>query len=165
MIEVLSSSVRAVAFPVFARMQGDRKRLLRAYISATRTCAVVWVPAFLFSVAAAPEMIHVAFGGKWDAAIPIMRILCLFGALQALLQFNGSVLQSLGRARTVLRLGLIGTILQVPAFLVTVQYGLAWVAASYVIRAYVTAPIGLIVAARGPDNSGRDTKGGGDRAA
>jgi O-antigen/teichoic acid export membrane protein len=160
MVEVLSSSVRSVAFPVFARMQGDKPRLLRAYISATRTCAVVSVPAFLFSVAAAPEMIHVAFGAKWDAAVPIMRILCVYGAISAVLQFNSAVLQSLGKARTVLRFGVIGTILQVITFLITVHFGLAWVAASYVICAYLMAPLGLTVAARALDSTVRETVGG-----
>ncbi len=160
MTDVLAMSVRQVAFPVFSRIQDDKPRLLRAYTSAMRMSAVVGFPAFFFALAAAPEIVHVVFGGQWDRSVPIMRILCLFGALQVVFQFNGALLQSVGRARAVFRITLLSTILQLPAFAIAVQYGIRWVAASYVIRAYLVAPVGLIMAARELDSTLRKTIAG-----
>lgn len=151
MIDVLSSSARAVAFPVFSRVQDEKERLSRAYSAVTRMTAVGAMPAFLFVFAAAPEIVHVVFGGKWDAAVPTMRVLCLYGPLQAVSQFNGALLQSVGRARLAFRLMAAGTVLQVIGFAIAVSHGITWVAASFVIRAYLVTPPGLIVAARAVD--------------
>jgi O-antigen/teichoic acid export membrane protein len=148
MTEVLATSTRQVAFPVFSRLQGDLPRLTSAYISAIRICGVIAIPAFIFTLGAAPELVRVVFGRQWDDAAPIMQILCLWGAQQAVLQFNAALLQAVGRARLVFRIMLAGTILQVLAFAVAVQFGLVWVAASFVARAYLMAPVGLIAAAR-----------------
>lgn len=147
MIDVLSTTSRSVAFPIFSRVQHDRARLGRAYTSVTRMCAVIAMPGYLLAFAAAPEIVDVLFGHKWHAAIPVMRILALFGPVQAVGQFNGALLQSIGRARLVFRLLVAGTVLQVIAFAIAVPFGIQWVAASLVIRAYVLAPIGLRIAA------------------
>lgn len=153
MNEVLATSVRAVALPVFARIQDDRPRLLRGYESATRMSAAIAMPAFLFMLGAAAEVVHVAFGQKWDASVPVMQILCLFGVQWSVAQFNTSLLSSIGRIKFVFRLGLASSVLQVIAFAIAVSYGIEWVAASFVIRAYLVAPIGFIVAARELDTT------------
>jgi len=153
MMDVFGTSVRQVAFPVFAQVQTDIPRLRRAYHSAMRMCAVVVLPCYLFVAVAAPELVHVIFGPKWAASAPVLRILCLYGALQAVTAFNGSLLQSVGRARLVFRIMLIESVLQVAAFAVAVPYGISWVAASYVIRAYLMAPVGLVIAARALDST------------
>jgi O-antigen/teichoic acid export membrane protein len=147
MIDVLSTTSRSVAFPVFSRVQKDRARLGRAYTSVTRMCAVIAMPGYLLAFAAAPEIVTVVFGHKWHAAIPVMRILALFGPVQAVSQFNGALLQSIGRARLVFRLLVASTVLQVIAFAIAVPFGIEWVAASLVIRAYLLLPIGLYIAA------------------
>ncbi|MFL5515190.1 MAG: oligosaccharide flippase family protein, partial [Gemmatimonadales bacterium] len=67
MIDVLSTTSRSVAFPVFSRVQRDRERLGRAYTSVTRMCAVIAMPGYLLAFAAAPEIVDVVFGQKWHA--------------------------------------------------------------------------------------------------
>jgi PST family polysaccharide transporter len=160
MNEVLSSSTRAVAFPIFSRLQHDRGRLLHAYRSAMRMCAVLAVPCYLFVLVGAHDLVLLLFGEQWRRSVPVMQILCLFGVQQAVLQFNASLLNALGRARQVLRINVAGTVLQVVAFAVTVHFGLVWVAAAYVGRAYVIAPVGLWLAARALDTTVRETLGG-----
>ncbi len=58
-----------------------------------------------------------------------MQILCVFGLLFAVTQFNSALLQSIGRARLVFRISLAGTILQIAFFAVAVNFGIRWVAA------------------------------------
>jgi polysaccharide transporter, PST family len=147
-LDVLASAARNVAFPVFARVQHDRARLGRAYTSVAQMSTVIAAPGFMLMFAAAPEIIHVVFGAKWDAAIPVMRILCLFGPLQSAMQFNSSLLGSTGHAGLSVRIGVVSTILQVIAFAIAVSFGIEWVAASFVIRAYLIAPVWLVAAAR-----------------
>jgi polysaccharide transporter, PST family len=160
MNDVLATTSRNVAFPVFSKVQGDLPRLGRAYASAARMNAVIAFPCFSFALVAAPIIVPTLFGPQWGRSIPIMQILCLFGLLFAVLQFNASLLQSIGRARLVFRISLAGTILQVAFFAVAVNFGIRWVAASFVFRAYLMAPLYLIAAARAVGVRVREHLGG-----
>jgi PST family polysaccharide transporter len=93
-------------------------------------------------------IIPAVFGDKWDDSVPVMQILCLFGLQFSVMQFNASLLQSIGRARLVFRLSLVGVVLQLVLFAVAVNFGIEAVAAALVVRGYLVAPIGLVVAAR-----------------
>lgn len=160
MNEALASTIRTVAFPVLSRIQHDKPRLLRAYVSANRMSSVVSLPVYGITFAMAPEIVHVVFGSKWDASVPVMQILCWFGVIQAITAFNYALLTAVGRIKLVFRLTVLNTVLQIAAFAVTVQYGIEWVAAAYVIRAYLVAPIGFFVAARILDAKVRVTVSG-----
>jgi polysaccharide transporter, PST family len=153
MMDVLANSVRLVAFPVFSRVQADRARLANAYHSAARMSSVVAVPCFVFCLVTAPQIIAVFFGSKWAASVPVMQILCLFGAQFSVMQFNAALLLSVGKAGLLFRLTALSTGLHVAAFAVAVPFGIGWVAASYVICAYLVAPLNLYAAARELDTS------------
>jgi PST family polysaccharide transporter len=148
MIDVLLTSVSGVIFPVFSRVQTETARLREAYLSATRMAAFITFPTFAFVIVTAPQIIDVAFGSKWQQSVPVMQILCLVGPIWAVAQFNNAVLMATGHARFVFYMNLAGTILQVIGFFIAVRFGILWVAAAYVIRAYVGAPIALVRAAR-----------------
>jgi PST family polysaccharide transporter len=145
-LDVLAVTARNVAFPIFARMQKDVARLGRAYTTVARMSTVIAAPGFMLAFAAAPEITRVVFGAKWDAAVPVMRILCLFGPLQCAMQFNSSLLTSTGHAGINLRIGILSTVVQVIAFAIAVSFGIEWVAASFVIRAYLISPVWLVAA-------------------
>ncbi|WP_375491198.1 lipopolysaccharide biosynthesis protein [uncultured Jatrophihabitans sp.] len=148
LVEVFGTTIQRVAFPVFSRLQGDKQRLMTAYRSAVRMGALVGMPVFIFCLIAAPEIVQVVFGPQWAKSVPVMRILCLFGAQQVIFSYNGALMQAVGRARLVFRMGLASTLLQVAAFAVAVPFGIKWVAASFVIRAYLTMPIWLSTVAK-----------------
>jgi PST family polysaccharide transporter len=148
LVEVLTLSIRMVAFPTFSRIQNDRPRLLRAYRAATGMCATVAMPVFLFSLGAAPEIVRVVFGAKWEESVPVMQILCVFGIQHVVATFCSALLSGVGRARAVFRIELAGTILQIAAFAIAVPYGIEWVAVSFVIRAYVMLPFSLRLTVR-----------------
>ena len=148
MNEVLGMTVRQVGYPVFSRLQDDGPRLRRAYSSAARMTALSTVPAFLFLLVTAPEVIPLVFGDQWEKSVPVMQILCLAGPPLVVTVLNGSLLQSVGRARLVFWLTVAGTVLGVVGFAVAVPYGIEWVAAAGVIRGYLLAPLALIYASR-----------------
>jgi PST family polysaccharide transporter len=148
MTDVLIRPVQSVIFPVFSRLQRDVERLRQAYLTASRLAIFASAPVFLFVAAAAPELIPGLFGSKWHASVPVMQILCLYAPLWCLLQFNNALLTGIGRPRTTFRIAVAGTILQVAFFAVAVNFGIEAVAASYVVRAYLIAPVGLVIASR-----------------
>jgi O-antigen/teichoic acid export membrane protein len=145
--DILNNSVRLVAFPAFARLQDRPDRLRVNYLLSLRLSVTVAMPCFVFSAAASPQIVQVLFGAKWLTCVPSMRVLCASGALATVLASNATLLQATGHARLQFRLSTAGTILQVIAFFATAPFGIVWVSAAYVFRAYLIAPIGLKVAA------------------
>lgn len=90
--------VTKVLFPAMARVQHDSRQLKTAYLTGCAALALVSAPISVLMVVAAPEVVHVVLGSKWQAAIVPLQILsvglmlknvsqmsyCLDGALGAM---------------------------------------------------------------------------------
>ena len=148
LVEVITLGIRTVAFPVMSRLQSQPERLSNVYLISTRMSAVLTMPLFVFGIVEADQIIESIFGAKWSAGADTMRVLCVFGLIQALDQLTLTLLQAIGRIGTVFRLATAGTALQIASFLAVVNLGLVWVAAAIVLRAYVVMPVALWIASR-----------------
>lgn len=148
MLDVLVGTIQTVAFPTLARLQGDPERLRRAYLSGSRLCCAVAIPAFALVATVAPELTRVFFGSRWHDSARIMTILALFGLLQGPLQLAANALTGVGRPEVVFRIGLANTVTQVVGFAVAVRFGIGWVAVSFVVRAYLLAPLWFLALRR-----------------
>lgn len=130
-----------VTFPIFSKMRQDKERMLRAFYLTTQYASYISFPIFMGLAVTAPILIPVVFGPQWAPSIPVMQILAFIGLLHSVTFFNGSVLLAMGKPSWRLMLGILNTATNVAAFLVAVRWGIVAVAAAYVIRGYVTAPL------------------------
>lgn len=62
-------------FPAMAKVQDDKQKLVKAYLTGTSIIALVAIPISVIFVLLAPEIILVLLGPKWTAAILPFRIL------------------------------------------------------------------------------------------
>jgi O-antigen/teichoic acid export membrane protein len=76
---------------------------------------------------------RIMFGDQWDQAIPIMRILCVAGAIGALSPIHGHVLIATGRVRTLFRAECIIQPLFVSLYLMAASFGLQWIAGAAIL--------------------------------
>lgn len=141
MQDVLIGTIQDVAFPTFSRLQGSLARMRAAHRTATRVCATIAVPAFVGMSATSPEVIRTFFGARWGPSVPVMALLALIGAQQAVQYFNGTVLMALGRPGAVLRVVAVNATANVVLFAVAVHWGIVAVAAVFVARAHLLAPL------------------------
>jgi O-antigen/teichoic acid export membrane protein len=95
-----------VAFPLFARSQGDLERGRRAVLGAVRAQALVTFPLAVGLALVAPELVAVSVGSVWAGSVPLVRILCARGAAGCLIVLPRLALTGLGRQWLVFRLGL-----------------------------------------------------------
>ncbi len=108
--------VSRVVFPVYAKIEGDRDRLKRAFIksftSIIITASILGLFIFLFS----RQIILVLLGSNWLMAEPVLQILAIYGVLLAISGFASTVFLATGNQRYVTMmtffrfLGLISTI-------------------------------------------------------
>jgi PST family polysaccharide transporter len=134
---------RRVAFPAFARLQGNPERMRRGYYQVTRVAGAAILPGYIGLALIAPEMTTLLFGPQWEASGPVAAVLFLIGPVLTVQAFSAAYLQAIGEPGVVLRFRLISTVANVIGFLVAVWFGILAVAAAFVLRGYLLLPLNL----------------------
>ncbi|MDJ0733595.1 MAG: lipopolysaccharide biosynthesis protein [Nostocaceae cyanobacterium] len=141
--QLVVETIQKMAIPVFSRLQEEKERLRQAFYSAIQLTSLIACPVFLGLSALAPELIVVVFGEQWKPSIPIMQVLNLVGLIYAGFYYNGPMMMALGKPSWNLILNCLQSFGNVFVFAIAVRWGIFAVAASYVIRVYLMAPISV----------------------
>lgn len=78
---LINGTVSSVAQPVLASVADDRERACRTFRKMLRFTAFMSFPAMLGIALIAPELIVITITEKWAACIPILQLLCIWGAM------------------------------------------------------------------------------------
>ncbi|MGC4091672.1 MAG: lipopolysaccharide biosynthesis protein [Polyangiaceae bacterium] len=90
--------VNRTAFPVYARIGlGHPETLKRMFLSMTRRLALVSGPLCVLSLLFAPSILALVSGARWDAAGPMIRLLCWAALLRSLTQSIPQLFHAAGR--------------------------------------------------------------------
>ncbi len=141
LIQVTSSLIDRVSFPLYARLQDKPARLKAAFLKSTSFAALIAFPVFFGVTVLAPQIVELFFGPKWADSIPIMQILSFFGLIQVLTYLNGTTIKALGKPGWLVVIVGVTAALRVGAFLVAVQYGLIAVAVAATCVGWGVAPL------------------------
>jgi PST family polysaccharide transporter len=141
LIQMTSSLIDRVSFPLYSRLQDKPARLKNAFYKSTSFAALIAFPVFLVATVLAPQFVAVFFGPKWADSIPVMQILAFFGLIQVLTYLNGTTIKALGKPGWLVIIVGITAALKVSAFLVAVQYGLVAVAVAATCVGWIVAPL------------------------
>jgi PST family polysaccharide transporter len=134
----LDDIIGRVAFPTFARIQGDDARTSRTLLHLVESTALVLSLGLGWSIAVAPSLIVTLFSDKWAPAVPAFQLM----ALAALASLPGSFLRAVALAAGETRQVLVWTLLSVVVALVTfpflvVYLGLAGGGLAFVLSSVV----------------------------
>ena len=143
MTDLFTSSLSSVSFSLFSRLQSDKDAMRRNFLNATRLSSLFAFPAFIGLGVLAPEFVRGVLGEQWSASTLVLQILLVVGILQSVSLFNNVVMKAMGKPSWVLKFTLVAAVGNVVGFLIAVHYGIEAVAAAYVIRAYLTAPLAI----------------------
>lgn len=135
-----------VALPALGRLSGND--LVRAYLVLTRLLALAIVPFAALLWAIAPWLIDLLYPGRWQAAVPALRALCVATAAAGLNSDPGILWLSLGLTR--LRLWWSAANLAAVAVVVWIgtRDGITGVAYALAVRSLVATVAGQIVSRR-----------------
>lgn len=144
--QVFNPILTRVAFPVFARMQGDDARMRKGFLRMIGVVALIMFPVYALMIALAQPLLGVVLGSAWQPAVGIFQILAVLGFFYSLGNPLGSLLLAKGRTDIGFYLNLFMIVLYVPAILLGARYGgegVAWclIAAT----AFGLFPVGFLV--------------------
>lgn len=130
-----------VMFPAFSRIQSDDDKMRHGYLKALKCISLVTFPLMTGLFVYAHEFIIVLFGQQWTPVIPIVRILCVLGALQSIGTTVGTVIYARGRPDIAFKWTMLAALIYAVAFWTGKRWGIVGVAAMYAISSGCLIPI------------------------
>ena len=82
-VQLLAGNLSNVLFPILAQLRGDPARQGEAALKASRVLSYVVMPYCFLQAAVAKPLLTLVFADKWLAAIPLMQILSIGLAFDA----------------------------------------------------------------------------------
>lgn len=97
----LMGTIRAVAYPGFARLCREDSMLEQQYVSSlTAVTAIAW-PFYGFLALFPLEVLRLVFGPQWDQSAPLVPLFCLAGAFSATINLIPTLMLAAGHSRLV----------------------------------------------------------------
>jgi O-antigen/teichoic acid export membrane protein len=133
--QLVTAAISPVIFPLFSAQARDGGDLRRSYLAtASYVTALAW-PFFGFVAVMAPALVRVLYGNQWDAAIPLIRIICVASALYSMFSMARYLFVAMGAVAQQAKLDAMTVPVRIAAVLLAAPFGLAWVAAAVVAGA------------------------------
>lgn len=146
---VISDVIHGILLSTFSRVQQDKERLKRGFLTILEYVSFGAVLANMMLLILSKELLILVLGGgtsKWLPALCVLEILCVYGVIRAILDPVGILMVSVGRPSLILKSNSIVTGLQVVSLYPAVRYlGIEGVAAvvtvSYALQFLVYVPV------------------------
>jgi O-antigen/teichoic acid export membrane protein len=131
-----------VLYPVMSRKQGNPDEVAEIaalYLKAVGFIAFLTAPLMAGLFALREPFVNVLLGDKWQASVLILGWLAPVGFIQSLVSTTGTVLMARSSTGLMLRLGIMGAVLQVIAFVIGARWGIEGVTAAYLVANILNA--------------------------
>ena len=139
--ELIAPINRAV-YPGYAALTHDKKAFSDNFLMVIVYITMFALPAGIGMLAIAELFVHVVLGQKWIEAIPLIKILAVYGALTALQTNISYVYVAYGKPNISVYLTGIFIVISIPLLLFFIQTdGLVGAANAYFIATSITLPI------------------------
>ena len=147
-VRLIGQVVNQVSLPAFSRMQNDKKRLQRWFLTSSRTMATGTYGPLVLGILVMPDLIPLLFGPKWEPAVLPTQLLTLVSMRQMVLMLIGPLFQALGKTKEQFYWTIVAVAATVTGIVIGLQWGIVGVAAGVTISMYALAPLQIAVAAR-----------------
>jgi PST family polysaccharide transporter len=150
-VNALTTSVRSVSLPGFARLLDDPERLGRQFARSLGWVATITVPVVVLMSALAGPLITAVYGEKWAAAGPALTFLALLGGLRVTFDLAYDYLAARAESNKALALQALWLASLVPALVIGARAGNVQGAAlaHVLIAVTVVVPAYVMVLRRG----------------
>jgi O-antigen/teichoic acid export membrane protein len=134
---LFSYPIARVVYAAFARMRDEPERIARVWLDGFVMLAAVALPALFGLIAVAPDLIPLAFGSQWHAAVPVVQILAIFLMVRTLQTWNTPVMDALGKPHIAMAINAAVLIALVPGLWIGSRFGIEGVAVTFSVVSFV----------------------------
>lgn len=130
---LVTGTAMPLILPYFAQLRRESGDFLTPYrLAVSNLTAMAW-PFFAVMALLAFPVVRTLYGDQWDVSVPLVRILCVAGAISALSTFAGEVMIANGGVRSMTVGFVISSAVRIIAILSASLNGLPAVAVAVVI--------------------------------
>lgn len=148
-VQLVGQTIGAVLFPAFSRLSTDLRALRAELERTTRGLATLALPAMALVAATAPQLVAMLFGAAWAPAVPVMQVLAMAGAVQAVyVPSTTPLVLGLGHSRLNLRLAWLTTVVSTLGIAIGLPFGVFGVAVGYSVATLVLVPVEWVIRRR-----------------
>lgn len=121
---IFVSSIRPTILPLLSRDNKNVAKLTEGYFKAMSYSFIFAWPFFAFLFLYTEEIIRVLYGNQWDAAIPLVKILCTAGIILPSILFADNLFIAFGKPGITLKIQLASNITKLLLVLMACFYNL-----------------------------------------
>lgn len=136
----LTGIITPVLHPILSDYQNVKQTMYKKYMKVVKLLAAVGIYAEAICIFAAPEIIGILYGSKWNNSVICFQLLAISVATQIINSSNGSIFQALGNTRMLFVTGCINTAITVISILIGIFIGkniysvALWVSISFILN-------------------------------
>lgn len=132
-IQTLTFVANRSLYPILSRHQDDNSVISKNYFNCVFIILMLTTPLMCGLAFYSTPFIYLVFGSQWFLTAEILRWLAPTAIIQAVLSTTGAVFMAKAKTDVLMRLGFLGTFLQVSSFIIGVQYDIKIFAMCYFI--------------------------------
>ncbi|WP_051243276.1 lipopolysaccharide biosynthesis protein [Azohydromonas australica] len=145
--ELLFPIMRA-AYPGYSLVARDAEKLKATYLSVQEAVLLLTLPAAVGVIVLAEPLVLALLGPKWIDAIPVVRVLGVYGAIKMFQSTNNAIFNVLGKPYVNTVLAALECVIVLPLLALLLSHGLATAAWSYLAALAVAVPTAMALLSR-----------------
>ncbi|WP_343731634.1 lipopolysaccharide biosynthesis protein [Duganella sp.] len=126
--QLVTAAISPVIFPLFSAQARAGDDLRQAYLTTVSHMTALSLPFFGFIALMAQPLVRLLYGDQWDAAVPVIRVMCIGSAVYSLFSMARYLFVAMGEVRAQARLDTLAVPVRVLAVLAAAPFGLHWIA-------------------------------------
>lgn len=146
--QYVSHVVGRVLLPSLSAAQDDDALFRRRYLRACAGVALITLPISVGLALVAEAFVLTVYGEKWRAAIPVIAILSLVGAIHSIAVLSGNIFIAKGQTGLWLKWGIFSGIISALSLLAGLPWGLVGVTCGCAVSTVALACLSFIISFR-----------------
>lgn len=143
---LITGMLTGIAQPVFAQVTCDTKRQVQVLRKLVRFAAFVSFPIMFGLALVSEELIIITVTDKWIQCVPILQILCIWGAFSPISELYKNIVISRGKSNLYLWANICFGLIQLLLLILMLPYGILWMTTAYVVAYFAWFLIWCILA-------------------
>lgn len=129
----INSAIGSVLFPAMVLIQDDKQRLKESIRKSITISSFVMLPLMAGLFVVADDVVTILLTDSWSFCVPYLRIACIYLSTYPINTANLQALNAIGRSDYYLKLELMKRSLGIILIIITMNYGVFWIASSDII--------------------------------
>jgi O-antigen/teichoic acid export membrane protein len=130
-LKMINGTIIPVVFSAISKIQEQVSKLQKAFLSASKNMAIIYLPLLVGSIFLAEPFILLLLGDKWVDVVPLVPIFTLNLLFVAQSSIASHFLKALGETKKLFIMTMVTSVVMIISFIIGLQWGIKGVAINY----------------------------------